>query len=120
MKTGNEARVGVVVVAALALALSGYFFLRGTAPGADLYYLRINGPATIAQGNDVRLQGVKIGEVREVALDPDTQQPIVTIAVKPNKLLKNYQYSIRTSSLIGEPYVDIRGAYSAALASVAY
>jgi ABC-type transporter Mla subunit MlaD len=120
MKTGNEARVGVVVIAALALALIGYFYLRGVAPGADLYYLRINGPATIAQGNDVRLQGVKIGEVREVALDPETQQPIVTIAVKPNKLLKSYQYSIRTNSLIGEPYVDIRGDYKPELASLAY
>jgi hypothetical protein len=50
MKTGNEARVGVVVVAALALALIGYFYLRGVAPGADLYYLRINGPATIRAG----------------------------------------------------------------------
>jgi phospholipid/cholesterol/gamma-HCH transport system substrate-binding protein len=120
MKTGNEARVGVVVVAALALALIGYFYLRGTAPGADLYYLRINGAATVAQGNDVRLQGVKIGEVREVALDPETQQPIVTIAVKPNKLLKNYQYSIRTNSLIGEPYVDIRGVYNAALSGAVY
>jgi hypothetical protein len=58
--------------------------------------------------------------VREVALDPDTQQPIVTIAIRPNKLLKNYQYSIRTSSLIGEPYVDIRGAYSPALANTTY
>ncbi|HEX8236475.1 MAG TPA: MlaD family protein [Abditibacteriaceae bacterium] len=120
MKTGNEARVGVVVVAALALALIGYFYLRGTVRGADLYYLRINGPATIAQGNDVRLQGVKIGEVREVALDPETQQPIITIAVKPNKLLRSYQYSIRTNSLIGEPYVDIRGTYNPARAADAY
>lgn len=120
MKTGNEARVGVVVVAALALALIGYFYLRGVAPGADLYYLRINGPATIAQGNNVRLQGVKIGEVRDVTLDPQTQKPIITIAVQPNKLLKSYQYSIRTNSLIGEPYVDIRGTYDPAGAQVAY
>jgi ABC-type transporter Mla subunit MlaD len=68
----------------------------------------------------VRLQGVKIGEVRDVALDPNTQKPIITIAVKPHKLLKNYQYSIRTNSLIGEPYVDIRGPYDPAGTQVAY
>jgi hypothetical protein len=75
MKTGNEARVGVVVVAALALALSGYFFLRGTARGADLYYLRINGPATIAQGNDVRLQGVKSAKCVKSRLTPIRSSP---------------------------------------------
>jgi hypothetical protein len=84
-----------------------------------LYYLRINGPATIAQGNNVRLQGVKSAKC---AMSHSTRKRRShhTIAVKPHKLLKSYQYSIRTNSLIGEPYVDIRGSYDPAGAQVAY
>lgn len=112
MKNGNEARVGVVVVGALALMTAGYFFLRGIAPGADNYYLRLSGPANVTPGNEVRLQGVKIGRVQSVALDSATQTPLLQLAVAPSHLLKDYEYSVRASSLVGEQYVDIRGPFT--------
>jgi len=121
MKAANEAKVGIVVVLALLLTGSGYLFLRGVGLGAEVYRLRLNSAVNIAAGNDVRLQGVKIGQVQDVTLDPETQKPLLTLAVKPNKpqfqLLKNYQYSVRTSSLIGENYVDIRGPYNSSAAA---
>lgn len=113
MRAANEARVGIVVVLALALLTGGYFFLRGIGLRSDNYYMRLNGAATIATGNDVRLQGVKIGQVRDVTLDPTTQKPLLTLAVQhrnpPFELRRNYLYSVRAGSLIGENYVDIRG-----------
>jgi ABC-type transporter Mla subunit MlaD len=113
MRVANEARVGFVVVLALSLLAGGYFFLRGIGLRSDTYYLRLNGAATIATGNDVRLQGVKIGQVRDVTLDPITQKPLLTLAVQhrdpPFELRRNYLYSVRAGSLIGENYVDIRG-----------
>ena len=115
MRFGNEARVGFVVILALALALTGYFFLRGVGVGADLYTIRLNGAGAIAKGNDVLLQGIKVGIVREVGLDPATQRPLVTIAIQksnpPFKLLKSYRYAVQPSGIIGENYVDIRGEY---------
>ena len=115
MKASNEIRVGAVVIAALALMAVGYFFIRGLGLGAQDYYLQLNGPANVSQGGEVRLQGVKVGQVSEVALDA-TQRPRLTLSVKrsnpPIKLLKNYKYSVRSSSLIGENYVDIRGPFS--------
>ncbi|MBV9468484.1 MAG: MCE family protein [Abitibacteriaceae bacterium] len=114
MRAGNEVRVGVVVILALALMIAGYFYLRGIGLGANLYYLRLNGAANIAAGNDVRLQGVKIGQVHDVTLDPNTQKPLLTLAIRRDprfKLMRNYTYSVLATSLIGENYVDIRGAY---------
>lgn len=114
MRVANEVRVGVVVVVALALIVFGYFYLRGVGLGADLYYLRLNGAANIAVGNDVRLQGVKVGEIHDVTLDPATQRPLLTLAVRRDhrfKLMRDYRYSVQASSLIGENYVDIRGQY---------
>src|SRR5688572_19511704 len=102
MQGANEARVGIVVVAALALMVAGYFFLRGFGLGADLYYLRLSGAANIAEGNDVRLQGVKVGQVQDVTLDRDTQKPLLTLAVRrqdpPFELRRNYRYTVTASA----------------------
>ena len=116
MRYSNEIRVGIVFLGGLALIVFGYFYLRGLGLNAEFYTLRLNGAASIAQGNDVRLQGVKVGQVADVNFDPKTQQPILKIAVrraKPSfKLLKTYVYSVQISGLVGENYVDIRGPYN--------
>ncbi len=116
MRYSNEIRVGIVFLGGLALIVFGYFYLRGLGLNAEFYTLRLNGAASIAQGNDVRLQGVKIGQVADVNFDPVTQQPILEIAVRradPSfKLLKTYEYAVQSSGLVGENYVDIRGPYN--------
>jgi len=117
MRYGNEIKVGIVFLVGLFIIVSGYFYLRGVGLGADLYYLRLSGVAQIAQGNDVRLRGVKIGQVQDVGFDPQSQQPILTLAVRRSKppfaLMHTYKYTIQSAGLIGENYVDIRGPYKA-------
>ncbi len=116
MRYLNEIKVGIVVLLGLVLMTFGYFWLRGVGLGADTYNVKLAGAAQIAQGNDVRLQGVKIGQVEDVSFDPDTQQPILRLAVRrskpPYKLLHSYSYTVQSSGLVGENYVDIRGKYS--------
>lgn len=116
MRGSNEAKVGVVVVSALVLLVGGYAWLRGIGLGGEHYYLRLNGAANITVGNDVRLQGVKIGQIKKVTLDPVTQKPLLTLALDrsnpPFQLAKNYIYSVRQGSLVGENYVDIRGKFT--------
>lgn len=116
MRFANEIKVGVVTLLGLGLILFGYFFLRGLGLSSQFYYLKLDGAAQIAQGNEVRLQGVKIGQVQEVGFDPTDQKPILTLAVRrsnpPFKLLKTYKYVVQGSGIIGENYVDIGGEYS--------
>ncbi len=119
MKTKNEAKVGAVVLLALIALLGGYGFLRGMGRGGDTYKLMVkSGAANIQNGSDVRLRGVKIGEVRDVSLDAKTQKPLLTLAIQKQEpaiaLLRNYEYSLRSGSLIGENYVDIRGTFDGA------
>lgn len=113
MRYSNEIRVGIVFLGGLALIIFGYFYLRGLGLNAEYYYLKLNGAASIAQGNDVRLQGVKIGQVAGVNFDPQTQQPILKIAVRrakpPYQLFKSYDYAVQISGLVGENYVSISG-----------
>jgi ABC-type transporter Mla subunit MlaD len=116
MRYINEIKVGVVVLLGLVIATIGYFMLRGIGLGADTYLVRLTGAAQIAQGNDVRLQGVKIGQVEDVTFDPATQQPVLRLAVRRTKpaykLLRSYQYSVQSAGIVGENYVDIRGKYT--------
>ena len=113
MRYSNEIRVGIVFLGGLALIIFGYFYLRGIGLNAEYYYLKLNGAASIAQGNDVRLQGVKIGQVTDVNFDPGTQQPILKIAVRratpEYKLFKSYDYAVQISGLVGENFVSISG-----------
>lgn len=116
MRNANEIKVGIVFLIGLGIIVTAYFYLRGVGLGADIYYLRLTGVSQIAQGNDVRLQGVKIGQVQDVGFDPRNQQPILTLAVRrsrpPFALLQTYRYTIQSAGLVGENYVDIRGAYT--------
>lgn len=112
----NEARVGVVVVMAIALMVVGYIYLRNLGLSADKYYMRLVGATIITPGNEVRLQGVKIGQITDVTLNA-VQKPIITVSIKRTsaqiQLLKSYEYSVQSSALIGENYVDIRGPFQA-------
>jgi ABC-type transporter Mla subunit MlaD len=117
MKAANEVRVGAVVLAALALLVFGYIYFRGVGIGAQMYYVRLQQPASISEGAEVRLQGVKIGVVHDVSLDPKTQKPLLVLAVNrhspPYQLRKNYIYSVTSASLLGDHYVDIHGPVTA-------
>ncbi len=117
MRYLNEIKVGAVVLIGLVAMTFGYFWLRGVGlGGVDVYNVKLVGAAQIAQGNDVRLQGVKIGQVAEVSFDQKTQQPILRLAVRRSKpafkLLHTYNYTVQSAGLVGENYLDIRGKYS--------
>jgi phospholipid/cholesterol/gamma-HCH transport system substrate-binding protein len=113
MRGANEVRVGVVVIAALILGVVAYYFLRGVGVGAQEYYLRLDGAAIVSQGNDVRLQGVKIGVIEDVTIDPDTQKPLLTLSIRksdpPFSLYRSYRYTVKSNGFLGENYVDIQG-----------
>lgn len=104
------------MVGALALLAGGYVFLRGIGLGStSRYYVRLDRAANVSPGNDVLLQGVKVGQVKEVSLDPTTQKPVLMLAIdgdeKKFPLSTNYTYQVRQKSLLGENYIDIRGDF---------
>jgi ABC-type transporter Mla subunit MlaD len=117
MKAANEVRVGAVVLAALALLIFGYIYFRGVGIGAQMYYVRLLQPASISEGAEVRLQGVKIGVVHDVSLDSKTQKPLLVLAVNrhspPYQLRKSYSYTVTSASLLGDHFVDIHGPVTA-------
>lgn len=103
----------VVLIVALVFLVSAY-------KGSDIqpvsgYPLsaRFNSVDGLAAGNDVRIGGVKIGSVEDMAIDPQTYAVVVKMTVADNlKLPEDSFVSITSDGLLGGKYVRIEPGQS--------
>jgi len=82
----------------------------GARDGYDLTarFQRVDG---INVGSDVRISGVKVGVVRTIALDPDTYQARLTLAVNDGvHVLDDSTARVTSDGLLGGAYVAIEPA----------
>ncbi|MEZ5692195.1 MAG: outer membrane lipid asymmetry maintenance protein MlaD [Rickettsiales bacterium] len=62
----------------------------------------------IALGSDVRIGGIKIGTVSDLALDANTYEAVVNMSIRSStELPKDSSASIVSSGLLGEKYIQI-------------
>lgn len=67
------------------------------------------GTGGLAEGDDVRISGVKIGSVNKLALDPQKYLAIVTMSIDPNtKLPDDTSAIISSDSLLGGRYLELQ------------
>ena len=110
-----ETLVGLAV-----LIVAGAFLWFGLArgsdgnPNGDIVELgaRFSSAATIERGTDVRMAGVKIGTVRNVALDRERAEALVTLAVD-SKILPlgdGTTARVQSESLLGGAYINLEPA----------
>ena len=60
-------------------------------------------------GNDVKINGVKVGEVLDVKLDQETYMAIVTSSVKKSiKIPYDSVFKISNNGFIGSSYIEIK------------
>lgn len=110
-----ETLVGLAV-----LAVAATFLWFGLARGADAgsngetveIGARFSSAATIDRGTDVRMAGVKIGTVRDIELDRDRAEALVTFAINSDILPLGDGTSARVQSegLLGGSYINIEPA----------
>lgn len=110
-----ETLVGLAV-----LIVAGVFLWFGMARGGDAgasgetveLGARFSSAATIDRGTDVRMAGVKIGTVRDVALDRDRAEALVVMAVNSTILPLGDGTSARVQSegLLGGAYINLEPA----------
>jgi phospholipid/cholesterol/gamma-HCH transport system substrate-binding protein len=98
------------VVLAVAVGFLGYAVAhtgRSTVSGYTLTakFERIDG---VSIGSDVRLAGVKIGNVTAARIDPQSYQAIVTFSVQPGvKLPKDSSAEITSDGLLGGKFLSL-------------
>lgn len=109
----GETILGAVVAA---VAIGFFVFAAGQAgetggrTGYDLVarFQRVDG---VAVGSDVRVSGVKVGVVREVALDPATYMARLTMTIDDGvEVLDQSTARVASDGLLGGAYVAIEPA----------
>lgn len=114
----NWDRWGETILGAIVAVVAIGFFAfaaaqAGNTSGGNGYDLsarfqRVDG---IAVGSDVRVSGVKVGIVRQVALDPETYMARLTMAIDPEvQVLDDSTARIASDGLLGGAYVAIEPA----------
>ena len=60
-------------------------------------------------GNDVKIKGVKVGEVSGISLDQENYMAIITSSIDENlKIPDDSIFKISNNGLIGSPYIEIQ------------
>lgn len=113
----NETKVGLALIGGIAVIIAGTLWLQGWTWGAEEQeveaWFREVGP--LQTGNDVKLRGVPIGEVSEVALDSRSTGVIVRMNISSDVVLPDDPVVLLSpESLLGDWQAEIlpRGRYA--------
>lgn len=108
-KTKIETLVGVAVIA-VALFFSYFAYTGSNLKEIDGYVLkaRFNTVDGIGNGSEVRIGGIKIGQVVSMDLDPKSYEAIVGLQLRDDvKLPEDSTAAIVSASLLGGKYVSV-------------
>jgi len=83
MKRRNEVVVGAVILLSILLVVAGTIWLKGNAFGKEQIEVKARVPEAgqLLKGGKVKLRGVGIGRVEDIALEPGSRGVIVTMRV---------------------------------------
>lgn len=119
--TWTELRVGLFVLITLLVIVIGVIYVTGTGTLAAKYRLKTYLPEVegLNIGAPVRLDGVEIGNVEEIRLNPQPGDRTQNIEVKM-RIVTKYQENIRadstasliTEGLLGNRYVSIKRGFA--------
>lgn len=113
-----ETAIGAVVAVVTAGFLTYAVARAGGGEAAGGYPLsaRFNRVDGISVGADVRMSGVKVGAVSNVALDPQTYMAKVTMSLDPKvKVPEDSSAKISSDGLLGGAYVSIEAGGAEAM-----
>ncbi|MEN6356616.1 MAG: MlaD family protein [Armatimonadota bacterium] len=109
MRLRNEAKVGLIVVGALALLIGIYWFLGGFSLRASSFpvYTVFPNAQKLDKGADVRMAGVKIGIVSDVALTKSSRARVNMLIWNGVCIPSDSVARVTTGAFVGDFYVEI-------------
>ena len=104
-----ETLIGAVVIAVGVAFFVFAYSSTGSAPIAGYDVIaKFNRADGVNVGTDVRLSGIKVGTVSNMALDPMTYNAVLTLALERNvKLPDDSSVRITSDGLLGNQYLSI-------------
>lgn len=108
-------RVGLLVLAALVVAVAGILLIGGQNQlftSKHDYYILFNNTSGLNPGNPVQLNGVDVGRVKSVVLptDPEIEDIRVDITVESRyagRVREDSQAAIKTLGLLGDKFIEL-------------
>lgn len=98
----------VVLVVAAVFLFFAYTTTKLSASSGNIYSAQFSRVDGIRDGSDVRINGIKVGQVVSQTLDPGTFLALLRLSVDPDiKLSTDTVASIKMSGLLGDKYVEI-------------
>lgn len=68
-------------------------------------FLKVGG---LANGSDVRINGIKVGTVKNLTLDPETFDAVISMSIRPDvQVPEDSVASVGSSGIIGGKFVDL-------------
>ena len=110
MEMKSAAKVGTVVILGLMLLGVMYFYLSHADPNTYIVRVAFNNTKGLVPQSEVRMRGVKVGEVKLIELDTNKQpiRPVVTLAIRKEfSLPSDSEFVIVSGILITNPQVEI-------------
>lgn len=112
MKEREEIKVGLFVIAAVALLLLALGLVGGLnilQKPRNTYHLRTRFAGGLETGAPVRYAGIKVGRVEETLFDPDDPtRVVVTLSVDPKTPLRtDSKAQVSSLGMLGENYIEI-------------
>src|SRR5262245_49107019 len=104
-----ETLIGAIVIAVGVGFFAFAYSSTGSAPIAGYDVIaKFNRADGVNVGTDVRLSGIKVGTVSNMALDPMTYNAVLTLALERNvKLPDDSSIRITSDGLLGNQYLSI-------------
>lgn len=98
----------VVLVVAAVFLFFAYTTTKVTASSGNVYTAQFSRVDGVRDGSDVRINGIKVGQVISQVLDPKSFLAVLRLSVESDiKLSTDTVASIRMSGLLGDKYVEI-------------
>lgn len=111
----SEVKVGLLLVVTLAVVIAGITLLGKESNlfrSKNAYSIRFDTVSGLNTGNPVQLNGVDVGEVKQVILprDPSESEIVVWVAIDSRyekRIREDSEARIKTLGLLGDKYVEI-------------
>lgn len=109
-KTALETIVGALVILVAVVFLS-YAYSGSNIREIDGYDLkaRFANVDGIGMGSEVRVGGIKVGQVAELEIDPKTYEAVLTLQLRDDvKLPEDSTAAVVSAGLLGSKYIDLQ------------
>lgn len=110
-KLSNETKIGLLAVAAIALGIWGFKFLKGinVLTASQTFYIKYTNVEQLRPSSPVFISGLQVGMVKDIFVDPEDDKSIVTVINidRGIEIPKNAIATIVSASIMGGKAIDL-------------